>query len=305
MARLLDVLPDVRGKYREHADLSKVTWFRVGGAAEVLFRPADVNDLSHFLQNKPTNVAVMVLGLCSNVLVRDGGIDGVVIRLGGGFNEVIFEGGRVTVGAGCLNSQLTDLCIGSGVGGLEFLSGIPGSIGGALAMNAGAYGVEISDVLIEAHALDMQGKAHVFSNMDMGFSYRQNALPEEYIFTKAVFAVTSEQSDVVAARVADIAQKRESTQPIKTRTGGSTFRNPVGDKSAWQLVDAVGGRGLTIGGAQVSEKHCNFLMNIGEATAADIEDLGEELRARVLRQHGVDLYWEIKRLGNASFDNAD
>jgi UDP-N-acetylmuramate dehydrogenase len=305
MARLLDVLPDVRGKYREHADLSKVTWFRVGGAAEVLFRPADVNDLSHFLHNKPTNVAVMVLGLCSNVLVRDGGIDGVVIRLGGGFNEVIFEGGRVTVGAGCLNSQLTDLCIGSGVGGLEFLSGIPGSIGGALAMNAGAYGVEISDVLIEAHALDMQGKAHVFSNMDMGFSYRQNALPEEYIFTKAVFAVTSEQSDVVAARVADIAQKRESTQPIKTRTGGSTFRNPVGDKSAWQLVDAVGGRGLTIGGAQVSEKHCNFLMNIGEATAADIEDLGEELRARVLRQHGVDLYWEIKRLGNASFDNAD
>ncbi len=297
MGNLLQKLPQVRGKYRKDVDLSKVTWFRVGGKADVVFRPADEEDLSYFLQHKPKDIPVTILGLCSNVIVRDGGIKGVVIRLGGGFSKVDIEEGKITVGAGCLNSQLTDILIENGLSGLEFLSGIPGSIGGALAMNAGAYGKEVKDVLVEARAVDEEGCIHTMLADDMGFSYRCNAVPDEWIFVQATFKTEKEKPAVVMDRVAEIAKQREASQPIRSRTGGSTFRNPEGDKKAWQFIDDVGGRGLTRGGAQISEQHCNFMINTGEASARDLELLGKEIRDKVHKKYGVMLQWEIKRLG--------
>ncbi len=294
--RLIDTLPPVRGSYRENADLSKTNWFGVGGPADVLFRPADAADLAHFLKAKPGGVAVTVIGVGSNLLVRDGGIDGVVVKLGRGFASVTREGNRVDAGAAALSFNTAQFCQHVGLGGLEFLSGIPGTIGGALAMNAGAYGNDTASCLHKAEALDEQGNLHRLTAQDIGFIYRGNTLPEGWIFTKAILNATPEQPEVIAARMASITAKREATQPIRTRTSGSTFANPSGHR-AWELIDAAGCRGLRRGGAVISEKHCNFMINEDNATAEELEMLGEEVRERVKRQSGIMLEWEVKRIG--------
>ena len=294
--RLIDRLPAVRGRYTETADLSRVTWFKVGGPAEVMFRPADVDDLRAFLAGKPADAPVTVLGVGSNLLVRDGGIDGVVIRLGRDFASIATDGTTVTAGAAALDLNVAIAARAAGIAGLEFLSGIPGLIGGALRMNAGAYGREMTDVVVAAEAVDAQGKLHKLSHADLGFTYRHSAVPEDWIFTGATLKGQAGNPSAIQARMDEIQQARAETQPLRTPTGGSTFKNPEGHK-AWQLIDAAGCRGLRMGGAQVSELHCNFLINVGGATAADIEALGEEVRRRVFAHSGVTLDWEIKRIG--------
>lgn len=293
---LIDILPNVRGSYRQAVRLDKINWFNVGGEAEVVFRPADVEDLSHFLKHKPGGVPVTVLGVGSNLLVRDGGIDGVVIRLGRGFVDIRCEAETIEAGAGALSFNVAMTAAENGIGGLEFLSGIPGTVGGAVFMNAGAYGGDVSGVLVEAEAVDEKGDIHHLSVDDMGYVYRGNTLPDNVIVTKARLKGVKGDPKELKQNIATIASERESTQPIRSRTSGSTFKNPVG-KKAWQLIDEAGCRGLTMGGAQVSEKHCNFFINTGNATAADIEMLGEEVRKRVLDKTGVELEWEIKRIG--------
>lgn len=296
-ADLLVRLPAVRGKLRAGAELAKTNWFGVGGLAEVLFRPADENDLAHFLSGKPADVPVTVIGVGSNLIVRDGGLDGVVIRLGGTFAECRVEGEQVHCGAGALDVNVAQLAQQHGLAGLEFLSGIPGTIGGALRMNAGAYGREMQDVLVEARAIDPQGKLHILTLTDMQFSYRRcNGVPEGWIFTGCTLRGKPGDKETIAAEMQRIAEARGSTQPIKSRTGGSTFKNPEGHK-AWQLVDEAGCRGLAIGGAQISELHCNFMINTGDATARDLEALGDEVRRRVKAKSGIELEWEIKRIG--------
>lgn len=294
--QLIDRLPPLRGRMASQVSLAAVTWFRVGGPAEVMVRPADVEDLEAFLKDRPRDVALTVLGVGSNVLIRDGGIDGIVLRLGRGFAGVSIEGNRVRAGAAALDVNVSLAARDAGLAGLEFLRGIPGTIGGALKMNAGAYGGEIRDVLVEATALDADGGRHVLSAADMGFTYRHASVPDDWILVEAVFEGRPGDSVEIGARMAAIAQAREDSQPIRTRTGGSTFKNPP-DRRAWELIDAAGCRGLTRGGAQVSEQHCNFLINLGEATAADLESLGEEVRWRVLQNSGVELQWEVVRLG--------
>lgn len=294
--RLIDRLPEVRGRYSEDADLSKVTWFRVGGTADVVFKPADLEDLSHFLQFTPLDIPVFVLGVGSNLLIRDGGFRGVVIRLGGGFAKVTTDGTTVTAGAAALDLNVAKTAAKAGIAGLEFYSGIPGTIGGALRMNAGAYGTETKDVMTRAWAVSRDGELHALVNADMGFTYRHNNLPEDWIFVKGEFQGEPGDPAEILARMEDIQTKRAESQPIRSRTGGSTFKNPEGGKS-WQLIDDAGCRGLTRGGAQVSEHHCNFLINTGEATAADLEDLGEDVRTRVKDKSGIELQWEIKRIG--------
>jgi UDP-N-acetylmuramate dehydrogenase len=296
---LLSHLPDLRGKLRENAELSGVNWFRVGGPAELLFKPEDAEDLAYFIARKPADLSVTVLGVGSNLLVRDGGIEGVVIRLGRGFAGCSVEGDRLIAGAGCINANLTLFTQEQGIGGLEFLSGVPGTVGGALAMNAGAYGSETRDVLIEAEAVDPQGNIHRLPVEKIHYSYRHCGLPEGWIFTRAFFQGKKESPAVIKERVAKIASERAATQPIRERTGGSTFKNPESHK-AWQLIDAAGCRGLIVGGAQMSEKHCNFMINTGSATAADLEKLGEEVRRRVQEHSGILLEWEIRRIGKAS-----
>lgn len=302
-ARLIDRLPAVRGRYSENAELARVTWFRVGGPAEVMFRPTDRDDLATFLAGKPTDVPVTVIGVGSNLLVRDGGIAGVVIRLGRGFTEIAIDGTDVTAGAAALDLNVAIAARAAGVAGLEFLSGIPGTIGGALRMNAGAYGREMTDVTLDAEALDARGEVHRLSHDELGFTYRRSAVPADWIFTSARLRGEPGDAPSIAARMAEIQQARAATQPLRTPTGGSTFKNPDDAKAqgrkAWQLIDEAGCRGLRIGGAMVSELHCNFLINIGGATAADIEALGEEVRRRVFAHSGVTLDWEIKRIGRA------
>jgi UDP-N-acetylmuramate dehydrogenase len=293
---LISRMPAVRGKMRESAELAKVNWFQVGGAAEFLFKPEDTDDLAFFLAHRPSDLPVTVLGVGSNLLVRDGGIDGVVIRLGRGFAACSLQEDRLVVGAGCLNANAVVVAAKQGIGGLEFLSGIPGTIGGALAMNAGAYGVETKDVLIEAEAIDAQGHLHVLTPENMHYGYRHCGLPGDWIFTRATFQGTREDASTVAARIEKIAGERAETQPVRSRTGGSTFKNPPAMK-AWMLIDAAGCRGLTVGGAQMSHMHCNFMINTGNATADDLETLGEEVRRRVLESTGVSLEWEIRRIG--------
>ena len=300
---LLERLPQIRGKYREDVDLGKTTWFQVGGAAEVLFKPEDAADLAHFMRECPDDIPVTVLGVGSNLLIRDGGIDGVVIKLGRGFTDITVENERVEVGAGAMDVHVAEQAMQHGIAGLEFLSGIPGGIGGALAMNGGAYGSDVSQVLVEAEAVTPQGELHSFSRDELRYSYRHCGLLDAsakerrpLIFTKAVFLGSKQESNSIAERMMQIAGARETAQPIRSRTGGSTFKNPQGYK-AWQLIDEAECRGLKIGGAQVSEKHCNFLINTGNATAADLENLGEEVRARVQRHSGIVLEWEIKRVG--------
>jgi UDP-N-acetylmuramate dehydrogenase len=288
----------IRGRLTENAPLAPFTWFRVGGPAELLFQPTDVDDLALFLQRLDPAVPVTVIGVGSNLLVRDGGIAGVTIRLSAkGFGHASAEpGSRIRAGTALPDKRLAAFALEQGLSGFAFYHGIPGTIGGALRMNAGANGGETRAVLVEARAVDRNGKRVVLSNADMGFTYRHSAVPESFIFTGAVFAGEPAERSVIEAAMKAVEEHRERAQPIREKTGGSTFTNPPGHK-AWQLIDAAGCRGLKVGGAMVSEMHCNFLINTGNATAADLERLGETVRARVRAKSGVDLEWEIKRVG--------
>ena len=292
---LIDRLPRPRGRLTAEAPLGPQTWFGTGGNAEVLFRPADVADLSAFLQHLPGEIHVTVLGVGSNLLVRDGGIRGVVIRLMRGFTAIAVEGHEVVAGAGALDLNVALTARDHALAGLEFLSGIPGTVGGAVRMNAGAYGGETAEVLISAEAVDRAGHRHAATARELDLSYRHCGAPADWIFTSARFRATPGDQVAIARRIAEIDGARTESQP-RSRTGGSTFVNPPGHK-AWELVDKAGCRGLRIGGAQVSDKHANFLINTGDATAADIESLGEEVRRRVFDKTGVRLEWEIRRIG--------
>jgi UDP-N-acetylmuramate dehydrogenase len=289
-------LPPVRGTYAENAPLKDLVWFRAGGPAEILFRPADTEDLATFLYAKPADLPVTVIGVGSNLLIRDGGIPGVVVRLPGSFGKIAADGTRVRAGAAALDATVARAAAEAGIAGLEFLRGIPGTIGGALRMNAGCYGREIKDVFIEAKAVDAEGNIVTLKPDDMAFVYRKSGVPDDLIFVEALLQGEAGDPDEVRGRMNALVEQRESTQPVKSKTGGSTFKNPPGHK-AWQLIDQAGCRGLKHGAAQVSEKHCNFLINTGEATAADIEGLGEDVRARVREKFGIALEWEIKRVG--------
>jgi UDP-N-acetylmuramate dehydrogenase len=291
-------LPPVRGKLMRGEALAPYTWFRVGGPADALFLPADEDDLRAFLRALPENVPVQVLGVGSNTIVRDGGVEGVVIRLAGRpFSEITaLDGARIRAGAGALDAMVARAAAKAGIAGLEFYVGVPGSIGGALTMNAGCYGSETKDALVEARALDRRGNVRVLTNADFAFTYRRNALSEPLIFLDATYQGKPDEPAAIEERMAQITAQRENSQPIREKTGGSTFQNPPGH-SSWKLIDDAGLRGYRRGGAQVSEKHCNFLINTGEATAADIEGLGEEVRAKVKARSGIDLHWEIKRVG--------
>jgi UDP-N-acetylmuramate dehydrogenase len=294
---LVRKLPHVRGRLEPNAALADLTWFRAGGAAEVLFTPLDEADLAGFLRQTPREIPVYVIGVGSNLLVRDGGVPGVVIRLGRGFSGIKVENETcVRVGTAVLDVRVARFAHDNFIDGLTFLRGIPGSIGGALRMNGGAYGGETKDILVEARGVDRSGKLHVMSNADMKYTYRHCGAPEDLIFTEALLqGRPGNQADILAA-MNKITDSREATQPIKSRTGGSTFKNPPGHKS-WQLIDAAGMRGFAVGPARVSELHCNFLINEGGATATQIEELGETVRARVKATSGIDLDWEIKRIG--------
>jgi UDP-N-acetylmuramate dehydrogenase len=289
-------MPKLRGRLIANQPMADLTWFRVGGPAQVLFSPADEEDLAYFLSNLAADIPATVVGLGSNLLVRDGGVPGVVIRLGRGFNEISIEGERVRTGSAAPDVKVARAAADAGLAGLAFYRGVPGAIGGALRMNAGAYGRETKDALVEARAIDRKGKLHILKNADMGYSYRHSKAPQDFIFTQATYRGEPGEVATIAAEMEQITEARESTQPIKSRTGGSTFKNPPGHK-AWQLIDAAGCRGLVVGDAQVSELHCNFLINRGNASGADIENLGEEVRRRVKETSGVALDWEIVRLG--------
>jgi len=296
-ARIRNGLPRVRGTLVENAALKDFVWFRAGGPAEILFRPADEDDLQVFLAQKPVDMAVSVIGVGSNLLVRDGGIRGTVVRLPANFGRITVEGNCVRAGAAALDAAVARAAADSGLAGLEFLRGIPGTIGGALRMNAGCYGREIKDVFVEAVAIDDTGTRIVLTSDDISFSYRSSSASERLIFVEALLRGDPDSSDHVRARMEELVARREATQPIRAKTGGSTFKNPSGDRKAWQLIDEAGCRGLARGDAQVSEKHCNFLINTGEATASDLETLGEEVRACVRARSGIVLQWEIKRVG--------
>jgi len=290
--------PRLRGRLVPNAPIADTTWFRVGGPAEILFSPADEDDLAYVLAALPRETSVTTIGLGSNLIVRDGGVEGVVIRLGGrAFGEVeILDGSRLAAGAAAPDQFVAKAAAKAGVDGLAFLRGVPGSIGGALKMNAGAHGGEIKDVLIEARGIDRGGSKRVFSQAEMGFSYRHSSAPADLVFTSALFQGRAGDQAAIEAEMERITHAREASQPIREKTGGSTFKNPPGAK-AWELIDRAGCRGLRIGGAEVSNMHCNFLINLGPATAADLEALGEEVRRRVLETSGVQLEWEIKRIG--------
>jgi len=293
-------LPAVRGTYAEHAPLKEVLWFRAGGPADILFRPADLDDLKAFMAARPKDLPLTVLGVGSNVLVRDGGIPGITIRLPSVFAQVEGLGPtRLRAGASALDASVARAAQMAGIGGMEFLRGIPGTIGGALKMNAGCYGHELKDIFIEARAVDGDGRLITIGPADMDFSYRHSAAGNDLIFVDAVLEGTPDDPAAIKARMEQLLADRESSQPTRAKTGGSTFTNPPGYK-AWKLIDEAGCRGLTIGDSQVSEKHCNFLINLGEATASEIEALGEEVRKRVKAHSGVQLEWEIKRIGRAS-----
>jgi UDP-N-acetylmuramate dehydrogenase len=296
-ADLIAALPDLKGRLSANVALADITWFRVGGPAQLLFSPADEADLAYFLKGIPADMPVTLMGLGSNLLVRDGGLTGVVIRLGKGFATVKAEGdNRVRCGTAVPDVKVARAAADAGIAGLAFYRGIPGSIGGALRMNAGAHGTETKDVLAEARAVDRQGNVHTLSLADMGFTYRHSQVPADFILTEALFQGTPGDPAAILRQMEEVAEYREQNQPIRERTGGSTFKNPPGH-SAWKLVDEAGCRGLRVGGAAVSDKHCNFLINEGGATAEDIERLGETVRARVQARSGIQLEWEIIRLG--------
>jgi UDP-N-acetylmuramate dehydrogenase len=296
-SELKAAMPQLRGRLLANQSLAELTWFRVGGPAQVLFTPADEDDLAYFLAHLAGDIPVTVVGVGSNLIVRDGGIAGVVIRLAPrAFGEAAASGDVVTAGAAALDKRVAEVAASANVGGLEFYFGIPGTIGGALRMNAGANGGETKDVLIEAIGIGRDGTKQMFSNADMKFVYRNSGVDPSIIFTSARFRGEIRDAEAIRARMAEVQNHREAAQPIREKTGGSTFKNPPGH-SAWKLVDAAGCRGLRVGGAQVSEMHCNFLINNGDATAHDIETLGETVRERVKANSGIELHWEIKRIG--------
>ncbi|MBI3703470.1 MAG: UDP-N-acetylmuramate dehydrogenase [Rhizobiales bacterium] len=289
-------LPELRGRLLANQSLASVSWFQTGGPAQAFFMPEDENDLAYVLRNLPAEIPLTVIGASSNLIIRDGGVPGVTIRLGRGFNAIAVEDGqRVRAGTAALDAHVAREALKAAIAGLEFYSGIPGTIGGALRMNGGAYGAETKDVLIEARGVDRAGNLRTFANADMGFSYRHCAVPEDVIFTGALLQGRAGDPAAIAAEMERIKQARKATQP-PNKTCGSTFKNPPGQR-AWKLVDEAGCRGLRVGGAQVSDLHCNFLINLGNATAADIETLGETVRARVKEKSGIELEWEIKRIG--------
>ena len=296
-ADLKSAMPDLRGRLLANESLAPLTWFRVGGPAQILFTPADEDDLAYFLSNLPQDIPVYTVGVGSNLIVRDGGVSGVVIRLSPrGFGEVKAEGDTIRAGTAALDKRVAEAAAAANIGGLEFYFGIPGSIGGALRMNAGANGGETKDVLVEARGVTRTGERVAFSNADMKFVYRNSGVDTSVIFTSALYRGTITDPETIRARMLEVQNHRETAQPIREKTGGSTFKNPPGH-SAWKLVDAAGMRGFRVGGAQVSEMHCNFLINTGDATGHDIETLGETVRARVKENSGIDLHWEIKRIG--------
>ncbi len=304
---LLSRLPPVRGKLIEAAPLCDITWLRVGGPAEVLFIPADEADLARFMGETPLDIPVHVLGAGSNTLVRDGGLKGVTVKLGPAFGKVTPEdGARLRAGAAALDKSVAKAAAKAGVAGLEFYVGVPGAVGGALRMNAGCYGTETRDVLVEAVAIDRKGRRITAPVDELGYAYRHSEAPEDWIFVEALFQGRPDDPKAVTERMEAITAKRESTQPIREKTSGSTFKNPdpetSGGRSAWRLVDAAGWRGKPIGGARFSEQHCNFLVNDGTATAAELETLGETVRAEVKDRFGVELQWEVRRVGERSHD---
>ncbi|MEE2687954.1 MAG: UDP-N-acetylmuramate dehydrogenase [Pseudomonadota bacterium] len=294
---MIDLLPPVRGRYQVDVNLSSRSWFRTGGAAEVLFEPEDSDDLKFFLSERPAETAITVIGFGSNLLVRDGGVDGIVISLGEKFRGIAFNGRIIEAGAAALDVSVARAARENGIAGLEFLSGIPGTIGGGIRMNAGAYGGQISDIVIDANVLDANGGAHELNQCQLDFSYRRCAVPKDWVIVSA--RLQGEEGDLkeISGRMNAISAARIESQP-RTRTGGSTFSNPPGHK-AWELIDRAGCRGLKRGGAMVSEQHCNFMLNTGSATAMDLELLGEEVRSRVLKETGVYLEWEVRRIGKA------
>ncbi|MCL4679107.1 MAG: UDP-N-acetylmuramate dehydrogenase [Alphaproteobacteria bacterium] len=307
LVKIADRMKMSEQRFTQNAPLGAESWFGCGGTADILFQPADIDDLSLFLKDTPPELPVTILGGLANTIVRDGGIRGCVIRLGKPFAEIEIRGTRIVAGAGALNGTVAAAAAKAGIGGLEFLSGIPGTVGGALRMNAGAYGREVKDALVAAFGLDRTGRSEALMLDEMHMSYRHCGAPEGMIFTAAAFEGQREDKDIVRARLKEIKERRRDTQPIAEKTGGSTFANPTAEElaaaglpegtRAWQLVERVGGRGLKIGGAMMSEKHCNFMINTGTATAADLEDLGDEIISRVKNLLGVTLHWEIRRIG--------
>jgi UDP-N-acetylmuramate dehydrogenase len=295
---LTERIPGLRGRLSANASMADLTWLRVGGPAQVLFSPADAEDLALFMTHRPADLPVTVVGVGSNLLVREGGVPGVVIRLGGrAFGDIAVTGPlRVTAGGAALDARVAKAAAEAGIGRLAFYAGIPGSIGGALRMNAGAHGGETKDVLAEAHGVTGDGRLVRFSLADMGFTYRHCGVPEDVIFTSAVFEGSPSTPEAELAAIAHVQQTREATQPIKSRTGGSTFKNPPG-QSSWRVIDAAGLRGFRVGGAHMSDMHANFLINDRDATAFDVELLGETVRRRVFEHSGVRLEWESKRIG--------
>jgi len=290
-------MPDLRGRLAANQPMAPLTWFRVGGPAQVLFTPADEDDLAYFLSKLPRDIAVYAVGVGSNLIVRDDGFEGVIIRLSPrGFGEARAEGELVHAGTAVLDKRVAEVAASANLAGLEFYFGIPGTIGGALRMNAGANGGETKDVLVEAHGVTRTGEKVSFMNADMKFVYRNSGVDPSVVFTRAVFRGRPAAPEAIRKRMDEVQAHREAAQPIREKTGGSTFKNPPGH-SSWKLIDAAGCRGLKVGGAQVSQMHCNFLINTGDATAADIETLGETVRARVKANSGIELQWEIKRIG--------
>jgi UDP-N-acetylmuramate dehydrogenase len=299
VADLKSAMPELRGRLMANQSLAELTWFRVGGPAQALFMPDDETDLAYFLAHLADKIPVTMIGLGSNLIVRDGGVPGVVIRLGRGFNAVTIEPDeRVRAGAAVPDVKVARAAQEAGISGLAFLRGIPGAIGGALRMNGGAYGRETRDALIEARGVDRRGRIRRLAVAEMHYAYRHCGAPDDIIFTQSLFQGAAGDRSAIAAEMDQITESREATQPVKSRTGGSTFKNPAGQK-AWQLIDAAGCRGLRIGDAQVSVLHCNFLINLGNASAVEIEALGESVRSRVKESSGIDLEWEIKRIGIA------
>jgi len=293
MSELIQKLPQVRGQYRKNAKLKN--WFDVGGLAQIVFRPADIADLQYFLKNRSKEIPLTIIGAGSNVIVADEGVKGVVISLPGEFSKISHEGEIIKAGAATLCGNVALYCKNAALSGLEFLTGIPGSIGGAIAMNAGCYESDISQNLISATAIDFAGSLHKIKNSDFGFFYRGNQIAQNFIFVEAVFVAIKSTTEEVMKKISELNSKRESTQPIRARTGGSTFKNPS-QKKAWQLIDEAGCRGKIVGDAQISEKHCNFMINLGQASAQDLIGLGTEVRKMVKEKSGIDLEWEIKFL---------
>jgi UDP-N-acetylmuramate dehydrogenase len=298
----IDSLPEVRGLLVANVPLKKYTWLRVGGEAEVLFVTKDETELAHFLSSTSNEIPITVLGAASNLLVGDSGVKGVVIKLGGGFSNVSIEGSFVRAGAAALDSKVAKKAALSGISGLEFYAGIPGTVGGALRMNAGCYGSETKDVLVSTVALDRSGRRMVLNLNELKYSYRHSGASNDLIYTEALFKGVPGDISSIHDKISEISDNRNISQPIKEKTGGSTFKNPDKKKSkglsAWELIDAAGGRGLKVGGAQMSQKHCNFMINTGEATAADFECLGNEIVSKVKKYSGVELQWEIQKIGN-------